>query len=97
MIPYDVLINERVEKDLRKVPNHIVEKFLNLLDEFENDPIRARSGFDAKQLKGFSGCLHRLRIGDYRVLYSIDNDTELYELLQSCTEAVCTSKVIRKC
>lgn len=80
MIPYEILIDERVEKDLRKVPNHIVEKFLNLLDEFENNPIRKRSGFDAKQLKGFSDCLYRLRIGDYRVLYSIDNDNRVVRI-----------------
>ncbi len=80
MISYEVLIDERVEKDLRKVPNHIVEKFINLLNEFENNPIQARSGFDAKQLKGFSGCLYRLRIGDYRVLYSIDNDNRVVRI-----------------
>ncbi len=28
---------------------------------------------DTKQLKGFSG-LHRLRVGDYRIIYSIRDD-----------------------
>ena len=27
--PYEVLIDERVEKDLEKVPKHVVEKFLS--------------------------------------------------------------------
>jgi len=71
---YEVLVDERIEKDLTKVPNHIVEKFLNSLDEFEINPIRSRPGFDAKRLKGFPGNLYRLRIGNYRVLYSVDNN-----------------------
>jgi len=36
---YEVLIDKRVEKDLKKVPHHIVEKFLNILDKFEKNPI----------------------------------------------------------
>lgn len=71
---YEVLVDERVETDLAKVPNHIVEKFLNSLDEFEINPVRSRPGFDAKCLKGFSANLYRLRIGNYRVLYSVDNN-----------------------
>ncbi len=51
--PYEVLIDERVEKDLEKIPNYIVEKFLKLLDEFEKNPIRPRSGFDVKPLEGY--------------------------------------------
>ncbi len=51
--PYEVLIDERVEKDLEKIPNYIVEKFLKLLDEFEKNPIRPRSGFDVKHLEGY--------------------------------------------
>jgi len=77
---YEVLIDERVEKDLRKIPNHVVEKFLNLLDEFENNPIKPRPGFDAKPIKEFPGNIYRLRIGDYRVLYSVDNNDKIVRI-----------------
>ncbi len=70
--PYKVLIDQRVEKDLEKVPKYIVEKFLKLLDEFEKNPVRPRSGFDVKPMEGYSGNTYRLRIGKYRVLYSVD-------------------------
>jgi mRNA interferase RelE/StbE len=72
--PYEVLIDERVEKDLEKVPKYVVEKFLKLLDEFEKNPIRPRSGFDVKPMEGYPDNTYRLRIGKYRVLYSVDND-----------------------
>jgi len=74
--PYEVLIDERVEKDLEKVPKHVVEKFLKLLDEFEKNPIRPRSGFDVKPMEGYPANTYRLRIGKYRVLYAVDNETK---------------------
>lgn len=74
-IPYEVLIDERVEKDLEKVPKYVVEKFLRLLDEFEKNPVRPRSGFDVKPMEGYPDNSYRLRIGKYRVLYSVDNDS----------------------
>ncbi len=74
--PYDVLVDERVENDLEKVPKYVVEKFLKLLDEFEKNPIRPRSSFDIKPMEGYPGNTYRLRIGKYRVLYSVDNETK---------------------
>ena len=73
---YEVLVDERVEKDLEKVPNYVVEKFLRLLDEFEKNPIRSRSGFDVKPMEGYPGNTYRLRMGKYRVLYAVDNDNK---------------------
>ena len=69
---YTVLIDERLKKDLDSIPNNIVEHLLEILDEFEKDPFRPRPRFDVKPLKGFPGNTYRLRIRDYRVLYSID-------------------------
>ena len=69
---YTVLIDERLEKDLDNIPDNIIERLLNILDEFEKDPFRPRAKFDVKPLKGFPANTYRLRIGDYRVLYSID-------------------------
>ena len=74
--PYEVLIDERVEKDLEKVPKYIVEKFLKLLDEFEKNPIQPRSGFDVKPMEGYPINTYRLRIGKYRVLYSVENESK---------------------
>jgi len=74
--PYEVLIDERVEKDLEKISKYVVERFLKLLDEFEKNPIRPRSGFDVKPMERYPGNTYRLRIGKYRVLYSVDNENK---------------------
>jgi len=68
---FEVIVDERVEKDLSKVPSHIIEKFIRALDELEIDPLRNRPKMDIKKMTGFENT-YRLRIGDYRVLYSID-------------------------
>ena len=77
---YEVIIDKRVERDLENVPNHIVERFLHLLDEFEKDPLRHRPKFDVKHLKGFPRNLYRLRIGDYRILYNVDKEKKEVKL-----------------
>lgn len=77
---YLVLVDKRVEKDLEVVPDHIVEHFLQSLDQFERDPMRSRPRFDIKPMKGFPGNLYRLRIGDYRVLYSVDKENRVVRI-----------------
>jgi len=44
------------------------------LRQLENDPFRSRPGVDIKRLKGTKGRrnLFRLRVGDYRVIYDVD-------------------------
>lgn len=71
---YKILVDRRLEKDLEDLPNHVTKRLLGLLDEFEKDPIRPRARFDVGPLRGFPGNTYRLRIGDYRVLYSIDEE-----------------------
>jgi len=68
---FEVLVDERVEKDLKSVPKYIIKKFIAVLDELEIDPIRIRPGVDIKTLKGHPD-IYRVRIGSYRILYSID-------------------------
>lgn len=73
---YTVLIDERLERDLDDIPDRIVERLLAVLEEFEKDPFRPRAKFDVKPLKGFPADSYRLRLGDYRVLYSVDKETK---------------------
>jgi mRNA interferase RelE/StbE len=88
-IEYNVLIDSRVEKDLKQVPPHIVDRFLNSLDHLGEDPFHCRSGMDIKKLKGDE--IFRMRLGDYRVLYSIDQDNKTVKI----TSIAHRSKVFR--
>ncbi len=71
---YKVLVDRRLEKDLENMPKHITKRLLRLLDEFERNPTKSRAGFDVKLLKSFPANTYCLRIGAYRVLYSVDEE-----------------------
>jgi len=77
--PYTVLIDARVEKDLKKVPDNIIEKFIGILDELEEDPIHRRPGVDIKRLKGHVD-IFRIRLGKYRVLYDVDKTERIVKI-----------------
>jgi len=72
--PFEVFVDRRVEKDLRRVPAHIRRKFLTALDLLAEDPVRARPGLDVKKLAGLPGETYRVRLGDYRLLFALERD-----------------------
>ena len=69
---YHISIDKRIEKDLKRVPGYIADRFSRILDELEVDPINRRPGLDTKNLKGYSN-IFRIRIGDYRIVYAVDD------------------------
>lgn len=69
---WEVFIDRRVERDLRNLPQHVTTSFLRALDALAKDPTTSRSGHDVKKLHGLPGDSYRLRIGDYRVLFTIE-------------------------
>ena len=76
---YHVSVDRRAEKDLKKVPEHIIDRFSKILDELEVDPINRRPGVDTKNIKGYPNTF-RIRIGDYRVLYSVDGRNHIVRI-----------------
>jgi len=66
---YKIEIPEMLlKKSLRKIPTSDAKKIISEIDSLEQDP--RPSG--AKKLKGsIKKPLYRIRVGDYRVVYSI--------------------------
>lgn len=65
---YQVEYAEGVAKDLKKLPRQIKEKALIIVEKFlASDP------FSGKPLSGPYKGLWKYRIGDYRIIYSIEN------------------------
>ena len=69
MPKYNVEISKTAFKALSKLPNKIAEKIEIALLKLEENSRPAGS----KQLSGFKD-LYRLRIGDYRAIYSIEEE-----------------------
>jgi len=69
MVAYTVQLTKNVEKDLDKLPDHIVYPILERIADLANNP-RPKG---CKKLKGRNG--YRIRQGNYRIIYEIfDNE-----------------------
>lgn len=77
---YHVSVDKRAEKDLKRIPEHTIDRFSKILDELEIDPINRRPGVDIKNLKGYPN-IFRIRIGNYRVLYSVDDKNHIVRVI----------------
>lgn len=68
MASYRIVFKKSVAKDLRQIPNKDVERILQRIDSLANDPrpvgVEKLSGDDK----------FRIRQGNYRILYAIDDD-----------------------
>ena len=69
MASYKVVFKPSVEKDLRVLPQSVVERVFKKIEALQNEPFSRQS----TKLAGAEH-LYRIRIGDYRVIYSVDNN-----------------------
>ena len=71
---YFVSLSQRTQKFLNKLDSHIKERIENSLKRLENNPIPS----DAKFIGRENGeKVFRYRIGDYRALYSVDENKKV--------------------
>ncbi|MET9128234.1 type II toxin-antitoxin system RelE family toxin [Streptomyces antibioticus] len=68
MSEYRAVFRPEAQAELRKVPRDITLRILAKLTELESDPL----GFSTTALVSQPD-RRRLRVGDYRVIYTIDN------------------------
>ncbi len=63
-----IVYTRRFEKDLRNVPNWVKERLIEIIEQLKVNP------YIGKRLRGPLFRLWSLRIGDYRLIYEIDDD-----------------------
>jgi mRNA interferase RelE/StbE len=69
MASYSVALKPSVEKDLRQAPRPILNRVWAKIQALSQEPIPRQS----TKLAGAER-LYRLRVGDYRVIYTVDHD-----------------------
>lgn len=62
---YQILIKKKAKKFIDKLPIHDRRRIACAIEQLPN-------GEDIKKLKGYDELL-RLRVGEYRIIYSVDN------------------------
>jgi len=73
MAAYEIFFKESVWKELDKIPKSDLEKILSRVEQLGNDPRPA----GCEKLSG--NVLYRIRQGNYRIVYSIqDSDLTIW-------------------
>ena len=73
MNKYKFEIASSVEKDLKKIPNKITSKIIIAIESLAEKPYPINK---FKKLKGTEAS-YRLRVGDYRVLYEVEDTVKI--------------------
>ncbi|MFQ6059870.1 MAG: type II toxin-antitoxin system RelE/ParE family toxin [Thermoplasmata archaeon] len=71
MTRYEVFISETARKQLRALREKVRKRIKKALLEIREDPFRSQAGANIKKLKGPKRDYYRLRLGDYRVIYTV--------------------------
>jgi len=77
MTRYEITIARSAAKEYRSLPASAAEKVRIAIDSLALEP---RPAAKSKMLRA-SGGLFRLRVGDYRVVYSVDDDRETVDII----------------
>lgn len=72
---YSVLIKRSAEKETDRLPSSTFKRVAQAILNLERDPRPKGS----KRLRGAKD--YRLRVGEYRILYSVDDDARLVEVI----------------
>lgn len=80
---FEVLISETAIKQLGKLEEQVQSRIKKHLFVLKEDPFRPRPLADIKKLQGFDKpILYRLRIGDFRIIYTIqENQVKITEII----------------
>lgn len=75
MANYLVQLSRKAQKQLDKLPDSIADPLIRAISALEDDPRPSGS----KKLKGRDG--YRIRIGNYRVIYTVINSLLVVEVV----------------
>lgn len=69
-------LSRSAQKDLDQLPDQIVLRIRSKVKKLVNTPY----GLDSKKLRGDGG--YRIRIGDYRVVYTVDKKSKVISIIK---------------
>lgn len=74
---YSIVVTDKAEKDLDDLPKDVALRIVSKLKQLAEDPLSIKS----KKLTGSS--FYRIRVGDYRVLYEIENEELIITVIKA--------------
>ena len=77
MALYKVVWKRSAKKELRKLDKQVILRILQAVESLAKDPLRLGS----KKLVG-SNSIYRIRVGDYRIIYTIESSILTVEIIK---------------
>jgi len=82
-MPYNVLVSKTFQRKFQQFPNKLQDRIHKALKELQVDPYNSRPNCDIKLLKDTKPKKHRLRVGEYRIIYYVEkNDVKIIDLIK---------------
>jgi mRNA interferase RelE/StbE len=75
---YTISIKPSALKELSKLPKATVKKTEKAIDALAENP----RPDGVKKLKGSEGDLYRIRVGDYRIIYYIEDEIKIVDIIK---------------
>lgn len=75
---YIISIKPSALKELSKLPKAMVKKTEKAIDALAEEP----RPVGVKKLKGADEDLYRIRVGDYRIIYSIEDEIKIIDIIR---------------
>ena len=75
---YTISIKPSALKEINKLSQPIIKKIGKAIDNLSKNP----RPDGVKKLKGSDEELYRIRIGDYRIVYSIEDEIKIIDILK---------------
>ncbi|MFK7900949.1 MAG: type II toxin-antitoxin system RelE/ParE family toxin [Cyclobacteriaceae bacterium] len=75
-VVYQLIILKKALKDIIRLPTKVSKKISAAIDELVNNPRPDGS----KKLKGEKEHLWRIRVGDYRIIYLVEDEVKIVEI-----------------
>ena len=75
---YEIIIDKEAIKALKKLPKQVQARITKKIEDLKENP-RPEG---AKALQGGLNGLYRIRIGDYRVIYKVENEVVIIYVLK---------------
>lgn len=73
---YSITFKKSAEKEIYKLPSPVAKRVSIAIDKLARNPRPVGS----KKLEGQKENLWRIRIGDYRIIYSIEDEIKIVEI-----------------
>jgi len=80
---YKVLVSKTFQQKFNKVQQNTRKKIKASLKELQKDPYMSRPNCDVKPLKDTNPKKHRVRVGEYRIIFFVsDKEIKVIDLLK---------------